>query len=526
MKILVVTGKFAEPIVKNAVKELVSKYGSKLNLDILVIDVPIAALITPNKLLDEFKKQLSFIKQFDVILVPGLMRGDVSNIAKDLNIKIFKGTKYIGDIEIAIKALLSGKELSTEIAADDYLHKELQITINKLLKNLEEKAEVAFNIGKLSIPIRGPPIRLFAEIPPEVLVNETKVMKLAKKFIQCGADLIIIGTSVNSNIPDKVGYIIKKLISSLDVPVGIDSLNTEEVKAAISSGAKLVMNLSRSFLEIYEDFASDVAFVLVPEGSKASSAEGRFEELSEVSKRAKAMGYRKLILNPVISPPLLGMIEGLVALRFISKYIKEYPVLIEVSNITELIDADDHGIHAILASIAMEVGASAILITESSWKTRGSVFEMKQALYMNYIAKIKHSPPIDITPNLLLIKERRPKKWHIPIAHEIIRVSGSSNVQTKPRSEDTVVIGINKERNEIIATILERGRPKVSIISKSALDTGRTIISKIKEIDPYHALYLGYELCKAEIANKIGRSYIQDEDVFSLSDEFSLCVDC
>jgi len=523
VKILIVTGKFAEPIVRDVVAELTLKYGTALELGVLVINVPVAALITPDRLMNEFKKRYEFIKQFDVVLVPGLMKGDVMSIAKSLGIRIFKGTKYVGDVEIAIEALLSGNELSTKVAAEDYLRKKSRIIIDELVKNLEKRMKIAFNVGNLPIPLRGPPIRLFAEIPPGTLTNEQKVMKLAKRFIQCGTDLIVIGTSADSDIPDKIERIVKKLVTILNVPIGIDSLNPREIEAAISSGAELVMNLSKSFLETYKDFADKVAFVLVPESTRASSAEGRFKELFEVSRQAKEMGYRKLILNPVISPPLFGMIEGLVALRLSSRYIKEYPLLVDASNITELIDADSHGIHAVLASLAIEIGASAILVTESSWKTKGSVFEMKQALYMNYIARAKHSPPIDITPNLLIMKEKRPKKWLIPIAREILHISETS-IPSRTELKDAVIIGVDKERNEIIATIIEKGTPKISISSKYALNIGKAV-NKIKSIDPEHALYLGYELCKAEIASRIGRSYVQDEDIFNLSNEFSLCMD-
>ena len=43
-----------------------------------------------------------------------------------------------------------------------------------------------------------------------------------------------------------------------------------------------------------------------------------------------------------------------------------------------MIDADSIGANALIASLALEAGASIILTTEDSWKTRGSVEKLRE----------------------------------------------------------------------------------------------------------------------------------------------------
>ena len=77
-----------------------------------------------------------------------------------------------------------------------------------------------------------------------------------------------------------------------------------------------------------------------------------------------------------------------------------------IQYVTELIDADSIGINAILTSIIMDIGIEFILSTEASSKTRGSISEIRKAIFMNLLAKLLNKPPKDLSENLLVIKKK------------------------------------------------------------------------------------------------------------------------
>ena len=76
---------------------------------------------------------------------------------------------------------------------------------------------------------------------------------------------------------------------------------------------------------------------------------------------------------------------------------------------TELFDADSIGMNALLAGMAMEIGAAIIFTSEHSDKTLGSVREMRRATEMMVLAKDRPYPK-DLGIDLLVLKEKRRRR--------------------------------------------------------------------------------------------------------------------
>jgi dihydropteroate synthase len=76
---------------------------------------------------------------------------------------------------------------------------------------------------------------------------------------------------------------------------------------------------------------------------------------------------------------------------------------------------------------------------------------------------------------------------------------------------------LDRENNKIVAIYYpnEKDKPEIIIKGSNTRDIYQTIIRNklITKLD--HAAYLGRELKKAEIALRIGRSYKQDEPLFT-----------
>ena len=92
MKILVATGRLAEKTVREAA-------GDKA--DVLVMDIDIAAFITPKKLIKAFE-EANLSKKYDLILIPGLVSGNFSKASEMLGSKIRLGPKHAYDLSFVL----------------------------------------------------------------------------------------------------------------------------------------------------------------------------------------------------------------------------------------------------------------------------------------------------------------------------------------------------------------------------------------------------------------------------------------
>ena len=69
----------------------------------IALKVPVAAFLTPQTINDAIKKMR--LKDFDLILTPGLIRGDTLVISKAIGVPAFKGPRYAADLPTVLDSL-------------------------------------------------------------------------------------------------------------------------------------------------------------------------------------------------------------------------------------------------------------------------------------------------------------------------------------------------------------------------------------------------------------------------------------
>lgn len=500
MKILLITGLLAY----NDVLEL-AKSIKNHEISVLKVDKPVASLITLKDLRETLRKHMTKIKSFDLVITPGLLNYDLQPLAKEFNINIIKGTKYCGDIPLMIKALESGITFSTSIPADDVIKKFMKKESNRYIYFLEKNLEEYIEIGNIKIPVRGPPFKVMYEVN----INDFNSIKDLISFIQRRSkffDILILGIRLGQEPRMDLKDVIKE-VRKLNKPIGIDSPYIDDVVKGLKASADIAMNIKLSDIENVIKF-KDKALVLIPEKTGLE----RVKELYETYETFRKEGFNKLILDPITYPPLLGLTESIVALWEIRKITKG-PILFSLANIYELMDADSPGVVALLMTLASEIGVSVLLVTEESHKARYvlcEVNEMKNLIYRSWLRK---SPPLDNGLGLLIIKDKKPVKSPKIKSDEIIKVNGIEG-PIEFEANNFFKIVVNKYIH-LYNFRKQNGKVMVKeFIGTKGLNLGREIIRKglIKSLD--HALYLGYELAKAEIALQLGKNYIQDEPLF------------
>jgi len=519
LKVLLITGLLAEKIVKKYAQE------SAVETEVLALASPVAALLSPKKIAKALHKKSP--RGFELILVPGLIRGDTSVIADSTGIPTFKGPRYAADLPTVLDVIDQAK-LSTEIPACELLREVIQQRALQELHSVERMRDVLLKkpgnmlIGDLAIG-KDFPMRVMAEIVDAALMSNDEIQRLANYYSKMGADIIDVGMVAGESRPADVKRAVEAVKSVVALPVSIDTVDPVEIREAVLAGVDLILSVDAGNIEKIAPFASDVAAVVIPTNQFAGyfpvEPEQRVCFLEANLERAKKLGMKRLLGDLILEPSNLS--DSIVAFRDFASRNSNVPLFVGVSNVTELFDADSVGINALLARLASEVNASILLATEKSNKAKGTVREEVLASKMMFLSKKRGSVPKDLGIDLLILKDKRNREEAYDRGMEAdVQVVTSKNeldlVALDPQGVFKIVLDRNED-NIIVLHFATADSDKPNLIAKGK--TAKAVFDKILEMglvtELEHAAYMGRELAKAEIALRIGKAYIQDLTLFN-----------
>jgi len=277
------------------------------------------------------------------------------------------------------------------------------------------------------------------------------------------------------------------------------------------------MSIDETNFEIVENF--DVPIVLIPRDKKGiKSHDERIKFIEGLIEKIKKINEKiKIITDLILDPPNFGISKSLSIYEQFRKKYKEIPMLMGVGNVTELMDVDSHGVNALLASIAYELNTDLLFTPEYSRKAKNSVKELNTAINMMYLANKRNQPPKEVGIDLLILKDKHSAaKQNMDCKNffdaEKFKVDYKlDKINFRIIVEDSIYVMMRESRNP-------EAKPKFCIKGSNSGKIYLAIIEYLKnngiEISKEHCAYLGKEISKAEIALKLGKNYIQDEDLF------------
>ncbi|MCY0868159.1 MAG: dihydropteroate synthase-like protein [Desulfurococcus sp.] len=513
MKIALITGRLAGSEVRRLAAEL-----SRPGLEIVVVElpIPVAAMMTSSYLEKELPRHLEELKDVDLIIVPGFTSGDLTRVSEIMGKPVVKGVRYLHDIPLMIDAVARGVELSRVEPADELIAAQRAERDLAILEELKKEASrnYYFTIGvegKVYVSPLYPIILHEVYVPRESRVED--VVRSAVKASGSGADVIVLGFPLHYN-PRGLRELVDSVRESTGRPVGVDSPDTLVLKEALDAGVDLLMSFTLSRLREFMDIdgLKDKAVVLIP-GEEAQGQEV-LDSLAHTYSTAVEHGFSKIILDPILDIPLAGLTRSLERYVKAREMFPKTPLLMGAGNITEMIDADSVGVNALIASMGVEIGVEVYLTTEASVKTRGSTRELRRALDMCLIARREKRPPKDLSINLLVLKDKRRKTT--PLQLQGIVVEAGERLGFKADPKGFFRIHVDHDSSRIVVEHYKPGEaaPDYTIIGVDP----KAILAEITRMQlaslPDHFFYLGYELSKASIALRIGKEYVQDEDLF------------
>ena len=531
MKVLIITGDLAYPLIKDVVST------SKEDIIIHVADTQVAAFLTPNQIIKEVKTHFSNqLEDIDMILVPGLIKKGTKEITKELGIPTFKGSTDGADLAMVLN-LVGSIDLSEDKPADKLIEEEKRREAFKFIDEFEKDTETIEKLLKKpnNILIRNLPVgedfpmRVLSEIANAPFLSKEELINKCQYFVDSGSDMIDIGMAAGEDFSDMIPDLINTLRPIVgDRPLSIDTLNPKEIKVAAENGIDFVLSLdlgnNSEVQEILKE--KNIPAVLLPtnfsQGKSPKSPKERVEAMHQLIKDTEGLNYvADLILDPVNSS---SIVESIIACHEFHKTNKA-PMFFGVGNVTELMDADSGGVNVLLAGIGMELGVSILFTPEESGKTRGSVYELATASKMMFLAKNRQSIPKDLGINMVAFKDKH--KRNDIIDNDVSHIPQTTlEIPLKFVRDNSVSFRINVdygttvENSQIVATHFKKNKPDLVIVGKSAKEIYEEIITKKLVSRMEHAAYLGSELQKAEIAMITGKDYVQDFELFKNPDNF------
>jgi dihydropteroate synthase-like protein len=272
--------------------------------------------------------------------------------------------------------------------------------------------------------------------------------------------------------------------------VSIDSFERHEVEAAVAAGAELVLSCNSGNADWAAGLGAEV--VAIPDDPSD------LDSLERTIERLNARGTRFRI-DPILEPIGHGFAGSLERFFVARRRWPQIEMLMGVGNLTELTEVDSAGVNMILAGVCQELRIGSVLTTQVINWARTSVRELDIARRVMSYAFSHAVLPKHVDPRLVMLRD--PKVVEMTAGELDQIASRITDPNYRIVVQDGAIHLFNRDGHW-------SGRDPFELIRQAAAVAGD---GGKRALDPLHAFYLGYELCKAATALALGKQYTQDE---------------
>ena len=345
--ILFVTGRLAEPVVRDVVAAVAEQAG--FSYEVAVLGVSVAGLLTPTLI----ARKLQVTQRFDRGIVPGWCGGDLEPLRERFGFPFERGPKDILDLP------------------------------------------THFGHG-----VRSPPdlahydIQILAEINHAPRLSACEILRAAETLRADGADVIDLGCDP-AQCWRGVGAVVRSLRQA-GHRVSIDSFDRYEVEAAVEAGAELVLSCNSSNVGWAAGLPAEL--VAIPDDPR------NLATLDVTLATLDAAGARFRI-DPILEPIGFGFAASLARYAEARRRWPDVEIMMGIGNLTELTEVDSAGVNTLLAGICQELGIRSVLTTQVINWCRTAVKELDIARRVMKHALAHGSLPKHLTNDLVLLRD-------------------------------------------------------------------------------------------------------------------------
>ncbi len=348
-RILFVTGRLAEPSLRQVLEPLADRLG--FEYDVAVLGISVAALMRA----DWVRRKLQVPAGFQRAIVPGWCGGDIESLTAHFGIPFERGPKDLFDLPEFFGQ--EGRPLPT---LDQYS------------------------------------IEILAEINHAPHLTWDALFRQADWYRQSGANVIDLGC-VPGETWAGIGDAVRRLICE-GFRISVDSFNQPEVEDAVAAGAELVLSCNHT----NRDWSSQlpVELVVIPDDPRDLDSWNETVELLESQRQP----YR---LDPILEPIGFGFAASLARYQESRRRHPNAELMMGIGNLTELTEVDSAGVNFVLAAVCEELRVGSVLATEViNWgRTAVREFDIARRL-------VRHSLTNQVLPKhlgsqLVLLRDPR-----------------------------------------------------------------------------------------------------------------------
>ena len=327
-------------------------------------------------------------------------------------------------------------------------------------------------------------IDIIAEINHAPRMTLAEIVAMAESYRRDGATLIDVGCEPNScwvGVADCV-----KALKDLGLRVSIDSLNPKEIAPAVAAGAELVLSVNATNRKAAVDWGCEV--VVIPDDIRdINSMHDTIEFLAGENV--------PLRIDPILEPIGMGFAQSLQRYMDASRRWPEAEMMMGIGNLTELTDVDSAGVNFLLLAICQELGIRSVLTTQVINWAMSSVKECDIARRLVRYAIEEKVPPKNLGYDLVSLRDPQRLGYGAEAIAALAQNIKDHNYRILAEDGEVHLLGSRTHWHD--------ADPFKVFDALAETDP--------KNLDASHAFYLGYEMCKAMIANQLGKNYTQDE---------------
>jgi len=335
----------------------------------------------------------------------------------------------------------------------------------------------------------GYDIEIIAEINHCPRLNLTEIILEADRLARNGADFIDLGCEPGD--PWKGVGAAVRAVRDMGLRVSIDSLNPREIAPAVAAGAELVLSVNSTNRDAAPDWGVEV--VATPD------VPATLEGLDDTVDHLARAGVR-LRIDPILEPISFGFAASLGRYLEVRRRYPDAEMMMGVGNLTELTDVDSAGVNAILLGFCQELSIRSILTTQVINWARTSVKECDVARRLMHHAINHRVLPKHLDARLVMLRDAEVEETPVESLVELAGQIRDSNYRVYAAAGEVHLVSAGLHLRDRDPFVL------IEQLRRLGPNGGPP-----KNLDPGHAFYLGYEMCKAATALTLGKTYRQDE---------------
>ena len=327
-------------------------------------------------------------------------------------------------------------------------------------------------------------IEIIAEINHAPRIELKDFVDIAKSLVKDGADIVDVGCEPSHEWA-RVGEYVGALVDE-GIRVSIDSLNPNEIGKAVEAGAELVLSVNSSNRDAAVDWGVEV--VVIPD---------EIQNLESITPTIEFLERHGVVcrIDPILEPIGFGFAASLQRYMEARSRWPHLQMMMGIGNLTELSDVDSAGVNFLLLAICEELQIHSVLTTQVINWARTSVREIDVARRIVHHSIANRVPPKRVSEALVCLRDARLVEFGVNNIERLASLVTDPNYRIFAEGNDLHLMG---------------GGAHVHAADPFEV-FDQLMATQPKNVDPSHAFYLGYELCKARLATQLGKQYTQDE---------------